>query len=57
MIQKRMSRGTYMRRGSWFNKRVNRPTELVSSDAIGGGVGLRTIRTISSSVVSEREVR
>ena len=40
-----------MRTGSSFSKQVARPTELGLSDLVGGSVGLRTSRTISSSVV------
>ena len=39
-----------MRIGLSFNKQAARPTELGAS-GIGGGVGLRTSNTISSSVV------
>ena len=40
-----------MRIGSSFNKQAARPTELGLSDFVGGGVGLRTSKTMSSSVV------
>ena len=43
-----------MRMGSSFNKQAARPTELGSADVVGGGVGLRTSRTMSSSVVCDR---
>ena len=40
--------------GSSFNKQAVRPTELGSVELGGGGVGLRTRRTKSSSVVCNR---
>ena len=40
--------------GSSFNKRAARPTELGSADVVSGGVGLRTSRTMSLSVVCNR---
>ena len=43
-----------MRIGSSFNKQEARPTELGSSDVVGGGVRLRTSKTMSSSVVCDR---
>ena len=44
-----------MRTGSSFNKQAARPTELGAS-GVGGGVGLRTSRTRSSSVVCNRHL-
>ena len=43
-----------MRTGSSFSKRAARPTELGLSDLVGGSVGLRTSRTMPSSVVCSR---
>ena len=43
-----------MRTGLSFSKQAACPIELGLSDLVGGGVGLRTSRTMSSSVVSNR---
>ena len=43
-----------MRTGSSFSTQAARPTELALSDLVGGSVGLRTSRTMSSSVVCSR---
>ena len=43
-----------MRIGSSLNNQAARPTELGSSDVFGGGVGSRTSRNMSSSVVCNR---
>ena len=48
------SRRTCIRMGSSFNKQAARPTEQGSSDVFGGGVGWRTSKTMSSSVVCNR---
>ena len=40
-----------MRTGSSCSKQATRPTELGLSDLVGGSVGIRTSRTMSSSVV------
>ena len=40
-----------MRKGSSFNKQAARSTYLRSSEVVCGGVGLRTCRPMSSSVV------
>ena len=45
-----------MRIGSSFNKQAARPTALGSSNVVGGGVGLRTSRTMSSPVVCSRHI-
>ena len=46
-----------MRTGSSFSKQAARPTELGLSDPVGGGVGSRTSRAMSSSVVCSRPLR
>ena len=46
-----------MRTGSSFSKQAARPTELVFPELVGGGVGLRTSRTMSSSVVCSGPLR
>ena len=43
-----------MRSGSSISKQAARPTELGLSDLVVGSVGLRTSRTMSSSVVCRR---
>ena len=43
-----------MRTGSSFSKQAARPTEFGLSDLVGGSVGFRTSRTMSSSVVCSR---
>ena len=40
-----------MRTGSSFSKQAARPTEFGLSELVGGSVGLRMSRTMSSSVV------
>ena len=43
-----------MRMGLSFNKQAERPTEQCSADVVTGCIGLRTSRTMSSSVVCNR---
>ena len=43
-----------MQTGSSFSKQASRPTELGLPDLVSGSVGLRTSRTMSSSVVCNR---
>ena len=43
-----------MRTGSSFSRQAVRPTELGLSDLVGGVAGLRTSRTMASSVACSR---